>query len=101
MFTNPFSRKEEDSRYDDQIDRCLGSMEQHETDSEEFAKILEHIEKFDTLDKGQKRRKLSSDALLSAGVSLLGILILVGYEHSNVITSKGINFVKKPELDLS
>ena len=100
MFTNPFSRKEEDTRYDDQIDRCLQSMEQHEPDSEAYATMLEHIEKFDTIDTGQKRRKLSTDALLSAGVSLLGILIVVGYEHGNVITSKGFNFVKKPELDL-
>lgn len=100
MFTNPFSRKEEDTRYDDQIDRCLDSMNNHEPDSEAYTTMLNHIEKYDTLDHGQKRRKLSSDAILSAGVSLLGILIVVGYEYGNVITSKGFNFVKKPELDL-
>ena len=100
MFTNPFSRKEEDTRYDDQIDRCLNSMEQHEPNSPEYATMLEHIAKYDELDHGQKRRKLSTDAILSAAVSLVGILIIVGYEHGNVITSKGINFIKKPELDL-
>lgn len=41
------------------------------------------------------RKPVSPDALITAGASLAGILIIVSYEHAHVIASKGLGFVLK------
>ncbi len=43
----------------------------------------------------EKPDRVSKDALVAAGASLAGILVIVGYEKFNVIASKALGFVLK------
>lgn len=45
----------------------------------------------------QKSRMPSADAILTAATSLVGIAIIVGYEHAHAVTSKALGFVLKPK----
>jgi hypothetical protein len=43
----------------------------------------------------EKPDRVSKDALVAAGASVVGILVIVGYERFNVIASKALSFVLK------
>jgi len=43
---------------------------------------------------GLKPKPLSRDTLVLAGANLLGIVLIVGHERANVVTSKAIGFIK-------
>lgn len=43
----------------------------------------------------EKPDRMSKDALVAAGTSIAGIILIIGYERFNVIASKAISFVLK------
>jgi hypothetical protein len=44
------------------------------------------------------RITFSQDAMLTAGASLLGILLILNYERANVVASKALGFVSKSKI---
>lgn len=46
-------------------------------------------------DEIDRRRKISPDTLALIGANLAGIVVIIGYERMNVITSKALSFVSK------
>lgn len=42
-------------------------------------------------------KRPSTDTMLIVGANLLGILIIVGYERANVVTSKALGFLRQPK----
>jgi len=89
-------RKTTTSIFDDLITRVLVEMITKSPDTEEYATNLKHLEKLNELKTAEnpRRSKLDSNTILLVAGNLIGILIIVGYEHSNVLGSKAIGFVK-------
>lgn len=64
--------------------------------SKEYAATVDQLLKLSKhKEEVNSKRKVSPDALVTAGASILGILIIVGHEHAHVITTKAIGFVTK------
>lgn len=70
-------------------------------ETKEHAKIVKQIaalEEIKILSEKKKKIAFSPDALLTAGASLLGILLILNYERANVVASKALGFVSKSKI---
>ncbi len=85
------------------IDKAFKDLENHSADSDEFAKIMTQIDelysyRYPHLKKVKDRKPVDINTLITAGSSLLGIGMIIGFEKANVLTSKALSFVVKPKL---
>ena len=89
--------KNEPNMLDDAIERVLTRMQYEEPDSEEYGTLLGRLDRLISIKNAQKSEKprISADTLVTAGASLLGIILILGYERVNVVTSKALGFVIK------
>jgi hypothetical protein len=95
-----FNKQTEPSELQPVIDIILERMKYVDPESEEFAGLVARLDKLHAMKTSEKnnRRTVSPDAILTAGASILGILLIIGYERVNVITTKALGFVSKPKL---
>lgn len=70
-------------------------------DTKEHAQTVKQIaalEKIKKLSEKKSKITFSPDAMLTAGASLLGILLILNYERANVVASKALGFVSKSKI---
>lgn len=93
--TNP-----EPSALDEAIDRVLNRMQYLEPETDEYSVLLNRLDKLNAIKISNKdnRNKVSADTLLSVGANILGIVLILGYEKVNVVTSKALGFVVKSKV---
>ncbi len=60
---------------------------------EEYAAMTDQLVKLYGLKKVEDPKKIDPNTLLTVGGNLTGILMIVGHERANVITSKAVQFV--------
>lgn len=70
-------------------------MQTRDGDSEEYATMLNRLERLYKLKEKNAPKRVSPDTLIVVGGNLVGILIIVAYEHGHVITSKALSFAGK------
>lgn len=87
--------KDEEHELQKTIDDLIQSMAQHPCDSEEYAKMVDHLSELYSLKEANTPKPISRDTLATIGANLLGIVMIVGHERAHVVTSKAITFVKK------
>lgn len=92
MFTRP---KAEQTELDHALDRAIADLNNHEVMSKEYDALLDRIAKLAKMKEDQKPESVSKDTQAMIAANLLGILLIVGYEHAHVITSKALPFVNK------
>jgi hypothetical protein len=90
-----FNKPEPDPGLESVISYVESEMKSYDADSKEFKEAAARYQQLKALQADMKPKRLSADAMLTAATSILGIVIIVGYEQKNVITSKAIGFVKK------
>jgi hypothetical protein len=95
MFGKPRNNMET-RRLDFAIDRVLDEMDNYGPDSEEYPKLLTSLERMVALREARNKRTVSTDTLVTTAGYLLGVLLIVGYEHGHVMTSKAVNLLMKP-----
>lgn len=91
-----FFNDEENDPVDDQIDAVLKSMDDEGVASEEYPKLLRHLERLHELKQKEQRKPISFDTIALIAGNLLGIIIIVAYEQKHVMTSKGLNQIIRP-----
>lgn len=80
---------------DPAMTRILNEMEVYGPDSPEYPILLAQLEKVMEIRASKDKRRITPDTLVLAGANVLGILIIVAYEHAHVITSKAKDYVLK------
>jgi hypothetical protein len=90
-----FNKPTPDPGLDSVIADCENELKSLNADSKEYKEALARYKDLQALKLSKQPQGLSPDTVLSAAVSLLGIIVIVGYEQKNVITTKALNFVKK------
>ena len=60
----------------------------------EYMEALTILEKLEMIRNKRKSFKVSPDVIISSTCSLVGILLILNYERTSVITSKAISFIK-------
>ena len=91
---------EKPSALDEAIERVLASMQNVETDSEEYGTLIGRLDKLHAMKIAEKdnRHRVSADTMLTVGANILGILMILGHERVNVVTSKALSFIVKPKI---
>lgn len=77
------------------IDSLLTQMSVVDADSEAYAAMTNQLVKIYALKEIDKPKRLTPDTLAIVVGNLLGIVLIVGHERANIITSKAMNILLK------
>lgn len=77
------------------IDSVLTDMNGFTSDAPEYATMAKHLTKLYKLKEIDKPEHVSYDALASIVGSLLGIVMIISYERTNIFASKAVSFLPK------
>lgn len=78
------------------IDHLISEMASREGDSEEYTKMTDNLETLYKLKLEDKPDRVKLDTIAIVAGNLLGIIIIVGFEKSHVMTSKALSNLLKP-----
>lgn len=76
------------------LEELLGELD---VVSEEYEKTVQYIERLKKLNR-PRSFQVSGDAILTASVSIIGMLLIMNYEKDDAITTKAFGWVPKPKL---
>lgn len=91
MFKKPVQK----TQLDEAIDLATRALAGYEPHSEEYAKTVEQLTALNAIREDTHTDRLSKDTLALILGNLAGIVVIVAYEHSHVITSKALSFLTK------
>lgn len=88
--TNPLNAK-----LDENILAVHDALKAEEPETERYAQIREQLTALYAIRNEARSRRVSPDTLATVAANLIGIGIIVGYERTNIITSKALGFIRK------
>lgn len=77
------------------IDRLCFQMMEMDESTDEYAKMVERLVKLQKAKEIDIPKRISPDTLLLVAGNLVGIIAILSYENTRVITSRAIAFVLK------
>lgn len=80
---------------DETINSALMDLKGYEPHDEEYATTVKQLTELYDLKKTERSGKVSPDVAVQAVASLAGIVLIIGHERANVITSKALSFIMK------
>jgi hypothetical protein len=87
-------KTKEKSKLDEAIDEIFSEMAGLTSDSDEYAAMADQLTKLYALKEIDRPQRVSPDAWAAVLGNLAGILVIVGYERTHVITSKALPFLR-------
>jgi len=87
--------RDEESGLKKAIDEVIREMARRSSDSDEYAKMVDQLSKLYSLKEIDSPGRVSPDTLAIVIGNLIGIILIVGHERTNVVTSKALSFVMK------
>lgn len=96
-----FSILDRRTNLEKEIDKVLLEMSVLARDSKEYSAMLDNLEKLckakspEAKSFDDRTRRLSLDTIAVVAGNLLGIMLILGFEKENVITTKALSFVLK------
>jgi hypothetical protein len=85
--------KQKPSIIDEPIEDVLSDMNRYGPSSEEYSQLVDHLDRLVRIKHEQKQTRISPDTMVLVAGNLVGILIIVTYEHNHVMVSKAMNYV--------
>jgi hypothetical protein len=93
-----FKRPSDDGALDEAIDMLFDQLkDSNRYSDEERSKMFDQIAVLYKLKEVDSRKRVSPDTLINVAANLIGILIIVKHEQVNVISSKALAFIRKPQ----
>ena len=83
---------------DTTIDYVIDQMHEHHAYSPEFTTMVENLTQLHKMKMNEKASRPSADAVISVVGNLAGIVAILGFEQTHVITSKALGFVSKIKI---
>lgn len=77
-----------------EIESVLEQLSAYSPESEQYSEILANLERLYKISEN-KTSGVSPDTIAMIAGNLLGIALILGYEKTNIITSKALGFVLK------
>lgn len=77
------------------ITHVESQMTQTPPDSEEYATLMNRLERLYKLKEKHSPKRIDPNTWLIVGGNLAGILIVVAYEHAHVLPGKALSFAGK------
>jgi hypothetical protein len=88
-----FTKRDKRTTLEKEIDAVLDILKNTAPDSTEYAAIAKNLEMLCKAKSHEHCRGISPDTIAAIAGNLLGIVLILGYEKANVITSKALGFV--------
>jgi hypothetical protein len=92
MITKSTSKK---TGLQEAIEEVLSEMKGFTSDTEEYSTMVNQLTKLYKLKDIDKPQRVSLDTLFIVAGNLIGIVLIVGYERANIVTSKALNLLHK------
>lgn len=86
--------KKDPSNIQQEIDRVILIMSNHQPDSDEYAKMSKQLTVLHERLMAEKPKPIDAGTIATITANLAGILLIVGHERAHVITSKAVGFVR-------
>lgn len=80
---------------DKAIEEVFSEMQGFSSDDDEYAKMVDQLVKLYSLKEKNSPEKVDANTKAIIFGNLAGILLIVGHEKTNVVTSKALSFVMK------
>lgn len=77
------------------IIKVLDEMIEYGPHQPEYPMLLEQLQKLTALKTTERRDRVSPDTVALVAGNLLGILVIVSYERTHVMMSKGLGLILK------
>jgi len=81
---------------DGEITRITEKLHDLEVTDEKYAKLLDRLNTLHRIRQEEKPDLISADTIALVAANLVGILLILNYEHGAVITSKALGLLVKP-----
>lgn len=88
-------RTRQETELEKAINSIFEELKTFTSDSKEFAEMTAQLDRLYKLKEHDAPRRVSPDTWLIVGGNLLGILMIVGFEQRNVVTSKALGLLMK------
>lgn len=86
--------RDEDPALQKEIHALLLDMYNKDKASDEYAKMVNQLTKLYEIKNVKFKTRVSSDVKFTVLGNLAAVMMIVGHERANVITSKALNFIK-------
>lgn len=83
---------------DKAIADVLSEMETVTADSDEYARMVDQLDKLCKMRTYKKDPSVKLDTIVAVAGNLAGIIVILGFERAHVITSKALGFVIKSRV---
>lgn len=90
-----FTKTSEPTELDPVIMRLLEVMAEKDIDSDEYAKAADQLIKIYKLRTESAPKRVSADTWAIIAANLAGIILIIGHERANIITTKALAFIQK------
>lgn len=87
------SKRDKRTNLEKEIDTLLDRMNKMDPTSDDYAKLVKHLDILAQAKAKEKSTCVSPDTIAIIVGNLVGILLIIGYEKANVISSKALGFV--------
>ncbi len=77
------------------IDKVLTEMKTFSAEDDDYAKMTVQLETLYKLKEIDKPERVSRDTLALIAGNIAGIILIVGYERANIVTSKALSLLLK------
>lgn len=83
------------SALDKTIDAALADLEELSTNDPHYQQTLDRVKELYKLKENNTPKRVSPDTLAIVVGNLAGIVLILGYERANVVTTKALGFILK------
>jgi len=83
---------------DDEIQHVLVVLSTLKPDTEEYSTAVKNLKELCEARSKKAARLIDVDTIIAAGTGVLQVLLIMGYERLNVISTKAISFVTKGRI---
>lgn len=87
--------KREPSSLDLEIERVLKLMSEYHPSASQYSEVADQLTKLYAIQERNVPKRVSKDTLAVVFGNLAGIVMIIGHEKANVISSKALSFVLK------
>lgn len=87
------AKKDKRSYLEVEIDNVLKTMLTMDPASEDYKTMTENLERLYKLKAIDSNKKVSADTMALIAGNLLGLVLIMSFEKTNVITTKALGFV--------
>lgn len=90
-----FEKPQREEGLEEAITLLLSEMKGFTADSDEYSRMIGHLNLLYKIKDQEKPDRISKDTIAVIAGNLAGIVMILGFERANVITSKALSFVMK------